>query len=163
MADAGPMTGTCHCGLVRVTVPRKPEQVTQCNCTLCTKTGFRGVYFASDDLVIEGEVDSYVRTDLKQAYLATHRCTACGHEDRIFGTGGGERIAADFGVPLLGSLPLEARIREQTDAGTPTVAATPDAPAAGAFRAAARRMAAELAVQGRDYSARFPRIVVEDS
>lgn len=78
MADAGPMTGTCHCGLVRVTVPRKPEQVTQCNCTLCTKTGFRGVYFASDDLVIEGEVDSYVRTDLKQAYLATHRCTACG-------------------------------------------------------------------------------------
>lgn len=78
MVDAGPMTGTCHCGLVRVTVPRRPEQVTQCNCTLCTKTGFRGVYFASDELVIEGKVDSYVRTDLKQAYLATHRCTACG-------------------------------------------------------------------------------------
>ena len=95
--------------------------------------------------------------------MSTHHCTACGHEDRIFGVGGGERIAADFGVPLLGSLPLDARIREQTDAGTPTVAAAPESPAAAAFRAAARRMAAELAVQGRDYSARFPRIVVEDS
>jgi ATP-binding protein involved in chromosome partitioning len=95
--------------------------------------------------------------------MSTHVCTACGHEDRIFGAGAGERIASDFGVVLLGMLPLDTRIREQADAGRPTVAAEPDSPAAAAFRSAARRMAAELAVQGRDYSARFPKIVIEDS
>jgi ATP-binding protein involved in chromosome partitioning len=95
--------------------------------------------------------------------MSTHVCTACGHEDPVFGSGAGERIARDFGVGLLGRLPLDARIRELADSGTPSVAAEPDSPAAAAFRTAARRMAAELAVQGRDYSARFPKIVVEDS
>ncbi len=95
--------------------------------------------------------------------MSTHICTACGHEDRIFGQGAGRRIAEDFGVRLLGSLPLDARIREQADSGTPTVVAMPDSPAAAAFRSAARYMAAELAVKSRDYSARFPNIVVEDS
>lgn len=52
--------------------------MTQCNCSLCTRTGFRGAYFPSDELKIEGEFDSYVRTDLKQAYLANHRCRTCG-------------------------------------------------------------------------------------
>ena len=46
-----------------ITVPRKPDQVTHCNCSLCTKTGFQGIYFASDELVIEGEFDRYVRAD----------------------------------------------------------------------------------------------------
>lgn len=78
MTGEGILTGTCHCGRARITLPRKPEQITQCNCSLCTKTGFRGVYFSSDELVIEGQFDSYVRTDLKQAYLANHRCRTCG-------------------------------------------------------------------------------------
>lgn len=78
MAGAGELVGTCHCGRTRITLPRKPESVTQCNCSLCSKTGFRGVYFAPDELVIEGEFDSYVRSDLKQAYLANHRCKTCG-------------------------------------------------------------------------------------
>ena len=78
MTDGGALRGSCHCGRVSVTLPRKPEQVTECNCSLCSKTGFRGVYFASDELSIDGEVDSYVRDDLKQAYLATHRCKMCG-------------------------------------------------------------------------------------
>jgi hypothetical protein len=78
MGDSVALTGTCHCGRASITIPRKPEQVTQCNCSLCTKTGFRGVYFASPELVIEGEFDSYIRTDLKQAYLANHRCRTCG-------------------------------------------------------------------------------------
>ena len=55
MAGAGAIVAACHCGQARITLPRAPEQVTQCNCSLCTKTGFRGVYFASDELVIEGE------------------------------------------------------------------------------------------------------------
>ena len=78
MAGAGGIVAACHCGQARITLPRAPEQVTQCNCTLCTKTGFRGVYFSSDELVIEGEFDSYVRSDLKQAWLANHRCKTCG-------------------------------------------------------------------------------------
>jgi hypothetical protein len=78
MAEDVAITGTCHCGQATITIPRKPAEVTQCNCSLCAKTGFRGVYFASDELIIEGEFDSYVRTDLKQAYLANHRCKTCG-------------------------------------------------------------------------------------
>ena len=68
-----------------------------------------------------------------------------GHVEHLFGQGGGERIAAQYGKPLLGSLPLDIGIREQGDAGTPIVASVPDSPAAAAYRATARRLAAELA------------------
>ena len=78
MAEGGALVGTCHCGRVSITLPRRPEQLVQCNCSLCSKTGFRGIYFASDELVVDGKLDSYVRTDLKQAYLANHRCKTCG-------------------------------------------------------------------------------------
>jgi hypothetical protein len=78
MASPAEIIASCHCGRATIRLPRRPEQVTQCNCSLCTKTGFRGVYFSSEELVIEGEFDSYVRTDLKQAYLANHRCKTCG-------------------------------------------------------------------------------------
>ena len=77
--------------------------------------------------------------------MAVHVCTACGHVEHVFGQGGGERIAAQYGVPLLGSLPLEVGIREQGDAGVPIVAAAPVSPAAQAYRQVARRVAAELA------------------
>ncbi len=95
--------------------------------------------------------------------MSVHVCSNCGHEESIFGSGGAERMAEDFGVELLGRLPLDARIREQTDAGRPTVASEPDSPAATAYRLAARRMAAALAARGRDYSSAFPNIVVEKS
>ena len=95
--------------------------------------------------------------------MSTHVCSACGHEEAIFGAGGGERMAADFGVELLGQLPLDANIRELTDAGRPTIIGAPDSAAAEAYRLAARRMAARLAAQGRDYSSKFPKIVVEDA
>ena len=78
MPAAGAITAACHCGRVTIHLPRKPDSVTQCNCSLCTKTGFRGVYFSSDEIEIAGEFDSYVREDLKQTYLATHRCKTCG-------------------------------------------------------------------------------------
>ena len=93
--------------------------------------------------------------------MSTHVCTACGHEEAIFGAGGADAMVRDFGVELLGKLPLDAQIREQADSGNPTVASDPDSPAAEAFRSAARRMAAALAMQGKDYSAKFPKIVVE--
>ena len=93
--------------------------------------------------------------------MSTHVCSSCGHEEPIFGSGGGARMAADFDVPLLGQLPLDARIREQTDGGCPTVVSDPDSSAANAYRGVARRLAAAQALQGRDYSSKFPNIVVE--
>jgi len=78
MVGAAGLVASCHCGLAIIRLPRAPESVTQCNCSLCTKTGFRGVYFAAEELVIEGEFDSYVRADLNQPYLANHRCKTCG-------------------------------------------------------------------------------------
>jgi ATP-binding protein involved in chromosome partitioning len=72
-------------------------------------------------------------------------------------------MAQDFDVELLGQLPLDAAIREQTDSGNPTVVSAPDSAAAAAYRNAAQRMAAAQAVQGRDYSSKFPKIVIEDS
>ena len=81
--------------------------------------------------------------------MAVHVCSNCGHAEHLFGHGGGERMAAQYGVPLLGSLPLDITIREQGDAGQPVVVAAPDSPAAQAYRAAARAMAAELAKRPR--------------
>jgi ATP-binding protein involved in chromosome partitioning len=76
--------------------------------------------------------------------MATHVCSHCGHEEHIFGAGGGARMAEQYGVPLLGSLPLDIRIREQADSGRPTVVAEPDGPLARAYLAIARRAAAQL-------------------
>jgi ATP-binding protein involved in chromosome partitioning len=95
--------------------------------------------------------------------MSTHICSNCGHEEHLFGAGGGAAMARDYEVELLGQLPLDLRIREQTDSGTPTVLAEPDGDIAAAYRHTAHRMAARLAMQGRDYSHRFPKIVVEDS
>ena len=76
--------------------------------------------------------------------MAVHVCGQCGHAEHVFGEGGAARMSAQYGVPVLGSLPLELAIREQGDAGTPIVAAQPDAAAAGAYRATARALLAEL-------------------
>ncbi len=81
--------------------------------------------------------------------MAVHVCTACGHAEHLFGEGGGARMAAQYGVPLLGSLPLEIGIREQGDAGTPIVAAQPHSAAAQAYRETARRLAEALAARPR--------------
>jgi ATP-binding protein involved in chromosome partitioning len=76
--------------------------------------------------------------------MSVFHCPECGHESPIFGSGGGERIADEFGTPLLGRLPLTMEIREQADGGTPTVARDPDGPIAARYRDAARHLAAEL-------------------
>lgn len=81
--------------------------------------------------------------------MAVHTCSNCGHVEHLFGQGGGERMAAQYGVPLLGSLPLDITIREQADAGQPVVVAAPDSAAAQAYRQTARVMAATLALRPR--------------
>ena len=95
--------------------------------------------------------------------MATHICSQCGHEEHVFGSGGGERMARDYGVPLLGSLPLDIRIREQADGGTPTVAADPDGKVAAAYREIARKAAARLSLHARSKSIQFPKIVIQNT
>lgn len=94
--------------------------------------------------------------------MSLHVCSQCGHEEAIFGSGGGQRMAGQYDVRLLGTLPLDIDIREGLDQGRPTVAMQPDSKIAATYRDIARRAAAGLALQAKDYSARFPKIVVEN-
>ncbi|MDB2705056.1 iron-sulfur cluster carrier protein ApbC [Pseudomonadota bacterium] len=94
--------------------------------------------------------------------MSTHVCSECGHEEHIFGAGGGDKMAKQYGVDLLGNLPLDIQIREDADTGHPTVAADPDGTIAMAYRSIARRVAARLAKQGKDYSSAFPNIVIKN-
>ncbi|MDE0853424.1 MAG: iron-sulfur cluster carrier protein ApbC [Nevskia sp.] len=94
--------------------------------------------------------------------MSTHVCSHCGHEEAIFGAGGGERLAREAGSELLGKLPLDIRIRQQADSGNPTVAADPDGALAQRYRDIARLAAARLAY-GEAADAGFPSIgVAED-
>lgn len=93
--------------------------------------------------------------------MSTHLCSQCGHEEAIFGYGGGEKIAAQYNLKLLGALPLDIRIREQTDSGKPTVVTEPDGTLAARYGEIARRTAANLAKQAQQTGRKFPRIVVE--
>jgi ATP-binding protein involved in chromosome partitioning len=95
--------------------------------------------------------------------MSTHVCSQCGHEEHLFGSGGGARIAQEFKLRLLGKLPLDIHIREEADGGRPSVVAAPGTPRAEAYAAMARNAAGQLAVQGKDRSSLFPKIVIEES
>ena len=95
--------------------------------------------------------------------MAIHVCSKCGHAEHIFGEGGGERMCREYGVPFLGSLPLDIRIREQADSGRPTVVADPDGPVAQTYRAIARKVAVAVAQKAEDFSSKFPSIVVQNT
>ena len=76
------------------------------------------------------------------------------------GSGGGERMAKDYGIDVLGSLPLDIKIREQADSGRPTVVAEPEGPIANAYREIARTVSARVAMLSEDHSTKFPTIKV---
>ena len=95
--------------------------------------------------------------------MSIHICSQCGHEEHIFGEGGGQRMAEEYGLNYLGAIPLDIRIREDADGGRPTVVADPDGAIAGAYKRIARRTAGQLASQKKDYSAKFPSIVIQTS
>lgn len=95
--------------------------------------------------------------------MSTHICSECGHEEHIFGAGGGEKMAKDHNVDLLGSLPLDIHIREQADSGKPTVVAMPDSRITEIYREIARKTAGKLASQAKDYTSKFPKIVIENN
>jgi ATP-binding protein involved in chromosome partitioning len=93
--------------------------------------------------------------------MATHICSQCGHSDPIFGEGGGASMAQQYQVDLLGSLPLDMRIREQADSGKPTVAAEPAGKIAAIYVNIAKQIMAKLAALAKSTTSKFPRIVVE--
>jgi ATP-binding protein involved in chromosome partitioning len=95
--------------------------------------------------------------------MSIHICSQCQHEEPIFGEGGGKRMAEESGVDMLGALPLDMSIREQVDGGNPTVAADPEGRIAEIYRDIARKAAAKLASKGKDYSAKFPKIVIQNT
>lgn len=94
--------------------------------------------------------------------MSTHICTACGHEEAVFGQGGGQQMAQDFDIPLLGQLPLAMEIRASLDAGQPTVVQNPDSPIAGSFRTLALRTAGALALMPRSMVFKMPEIVIQN-
>jgi len=91
--------------------------------------------------------------------MSVHICPQCGHAQAIFGEHGGRDMAAEYGVPWLGALPLALSIRQQTDAGCPTVQAAPDSEHAQRYHDIAHKVAMQLAGLPRDYSARMPPVV----
>ncbi|HEU4602294.1 MAG TPA: P-loop NTPase, partial [Steroidobacteraceae bacterium] len=93
--------------------------------------------------------------------MAVFCCPNCGHEEHIFGVGGGRRMAEQYGVELLAELPLDIRIREQADSGRPTVAAEPESKLGKAYIDLARRTAARLATI--DSGPAFPKIEIENT
>lgn len=93
--------------------------------------------------------------------MAVHVCTQCGHVEHMFGQGGARRMAEQFKVDVLGSLPLALAVREAADAGCPTVEQFPGSEAAHLYRQVAYRLAGRVAALPRDMASKFPSVVVE--
>jgi hypothetical protein len=72
------MDVTCHCGDVTLTLPHAPDQILQCNCSICCKSGFRGVYYRDGEVQVSGALDGYVRSDMEQPCITMWRCRRCG-------------------------------------------------------------------------------------
>jgi ATP-binding protein involved in chromosome partitioning len=92
--------------------------------------------------------------------MAVHVCSNCGHVEHIFGADGGKKMAAEYGVDYLGALPLSLTIREQADAGRPTVISDADGEVAGIYKTVARQVAVKIAAKAKDFSSKFPTISI---
>ncbi|NOX92360.1 MAG: iron-sulfur cluster carrier protein ApbC [Gammaproteobacteria bacterium] len=95
--------------------------------------------------------------------MSIHICSECGHEEHIFGQGGGQSMSEEYNVDFIGSLPLDRQIREEVDGGQPTVVSDPDGRITQIYREIARRVSAKLSLQAREFSAKFPNIVIQNN
>jgi ATP-binding protein involved in chromosome partitioning len=93
--------------------------------------------------------------------MAVFHCPHCGKDSHIFGHDGGQRMADEFKVPLLGAMPLDMGIREQADSGRPTMVAAPDSAVAQLYKQMARQLAASLSKLPKDYSSKMPGVSVQ--
>ncbi len=95
--------------------------------------------------------------------MSNYHCQQCGHVAPLFGAGGAGKLAQQYALSVLAEIPLAMSIRELTDSGEPPVVHAPESDYAQIFFAMARKVAATLALQAKDYSAKFPKVVVEQS
>ncbi len=95
--------------------------------------------------------------------MSTHICSQCGHEEHIFGAGGGQKMCDDYKVDLLGSLPLDMSIRVLTDGGKPSVISEPDSKISKTYKEIARKAAIKIANAALDHSSKFPNIVIQNT
>lgn len=95
--------------------------------------------------------------------MSTHICSNCGHEEAIFGAHGGKEMAKQYNVDFLGALPLNKRIREEADAGKPTVTAEPTSEIAQKYRHIAHQVSAQIGIQKKNYANLFPNIVIQNT
>lgn len=91
--------------------------------------------------------------------MAIHICSSCGHEEHIFGSGGGQIMADKYGINLLGSLPLDIRIREDLDDGFPTLVKAPEGDITQAYRQIARNVLQSL--DNQSDKLQMPEITIE--
>ena len=137
LAQKAPVTG-----VVIVTTPQNIA-------TLDAKKGIE--MFRKVDIPVIGIIEN----------MAVHICESCGHQQHIFGAGGAEKVAKEYDVPVLGALPLEPSIREQTDNGNPSVLAEPEGPIALLYRDLARRTAAQLSLKPKFQTSLFSAVNVD--
>ena len=95
--------------------------------------------------------------------MSMYKCSQCGHVEHIFGSDGGSTMAKQYGVDLLGKLPLDIDIRKNADSGRPTTAFQPDSEIALDYREIGRKMTAKLSLKAKDHSSKFPNIVVQNT
>jgi ATP-binding protein involved in chromosome partitioning len=95
--------------------------------------------------------------------MSIHICSKCGNEEYIFGQGGGLQMSEESDVAFLGALPLDIKIRENADNGHPSVIADPEGRIAQIYRDIACRATAKLSQQTKDYSSKFPNIVIQNT
>ena len=93
--------------------------------------------------------------------MSVHICSHCGHHEPIFGQDGGKALAERLGVPLLGQLPLSLPVREAMDSGSAAQMQAAHPAIAQIYTEAAWQTALAVAAKGKDFSNRFPQIVVE--
>jgi len=73
------ITATCHCGAVRIEAPRAPDEVKECNCSICRRTGALMAYYSPKDVRVipeSGATDTYMWGDRE---IEFHRCKVCGN------------------------------------------------------------------------------------
>ena len=95
--------------------------------------------------------------------MSMYKCSQCGHIEHIFGSDGGSTMAKQYGVDLLGKLPLDIDIRKNADGGRPTTAFQPDSEIALDYREIGMKMTAKLSLKAKDHSSKFPNIVVQNT
>jgi ATP-binding protein involved in chromosome partitioning len=92
--------------------------------------------------------------------MSVYVCPNCGHSEHVFGADGGRKMATEYGADYLGALPLNLSIREQADAGRPTVVSDPDGEIAAIYKTVARQVAVKIASKAKDFSTKFPTISI---